>query len=58
MKLLKPNPIHIRLDDDWKYVHSSRTNILKTFKKERERLAKMIQEQKIKPSKIRELRVK
>lgn len=58
MKLLQPDPIHYKLSEDWKYVHSSKTNVAKTIKKERDRLAKLIQEQKTKPNKVRELRVK
>lgn len=58
MKLLKPNPIHYQLASDWKYIPASKTDIKKTIKKERDRLAKLIQEQKAKPNKIRELRTK
>lgn len=58
MKLLQPDPIHIKLSEGWKYVHSSKTDVSKTIKRERERLAKLIQEQKTKPNKVRELRVK
>lgn len=58
MKLLQPNPVHIQLSSDWKYVPASRTNISKTFQKERARLAKIISDQKIKPSKVREFRTK
>lgn len=54
MKLLAPNPIHLKLSSDWKYVRSDKTDIRKTFKRERDRL---ILEQK-KPSKVRELRIK
>jgi len=54
MRILNPDPIHIKLPEGWKYIHSSRTDISKTFKRERERLAAL---QKQKPAKVRELRV-
>lgn len=58
MKLLQPDPIHYKLASDWKYIPASKTDIKKTIKKERDRLAKLVLEQKAKPNKIRELRVK
>jgi hypothetical protein len=53
MKLLQPDPIHIKLHEGWKYVNSGKTDISKTFKRERERLALLKQ----KPAKVRELRM-
>ena len=58
MKLLQPDPKHYQLAPDWKYTPASKTDIKKTIRKERERLAKQALEQKTKPNKIRELRVK
>lgn len=54
MKLLIPDPIHIKLPEGWRYIHSSKTDISKTIKRERERLAAL---QKLKPAKVRELRI-
>lgn len=53
MKLLQPNPIHHTLSPDWKYINSGKTDIKKTFKRWRDKLAA---EEKAKPSKIRELK--
>lgn len=58
MKLLRPDPKHITLSSDWKYVTSSKTDIRKTFKRERDRLVNIEMQQKSKPNKVRELRVK
>lgn len=54
MKLLPQNPLHHQLSADWKYTKSDKTDIKKTFKRERERL--LLERQK--PSKVRELRAK
>lgn len=54
MRVLAPNPVHIQLQSDWKYTKSDKTDIRKTFKRERERL---LAEQN-KPSKIREFKTK
>ena len=54
MKLLPPNPIHYQLSPDWKYVNSGATDIRKTFRRIRERMA----QQKLKPSKVREFKAK
>lgn len=55
MKLIKPNPVHHTLSPDWKYIGANKTDVAKTFKRYRDRLAA---EAKLKPSKIRELRTK
>lgn len=55
MKLLPQNPVHHQLASDWKYTRSDKTDIRKTFKRQRERV---ITEQKMKPSKVREIRAK
>lgn len=52
MKLLPQNPVHCALSPDWKYISASKTDIRKTFKKQRELIAL----QKAKPSKVRELK--
>lgn len=54
MKLLQPNPVHHSLATDWKYVQSGNTDIRKTFKRIREKIAL----QKTAPTKIRQLKVK
>lgn len=53
MKLLQPDPIHHTLSPDWKYVQSGKTDIRRTFKRWRDRIAA---EEKVKPNKIRELK--
>lgn len=54
MKLLQPNPIHHALATDWKYVQSGSTDIRKTFKRIKEKIAL----QKTAPTKVRQLKVK
>lgn len=51
MKLLPQNPLHCQLAPDWKYVRSDKTDIRKTFKKQRELIALAV-----KPNKVRELK--
>lgn len=53
MKLLPMNPIHYVLSADWKYVPAGQTDIRKTFKRIREKLA---EPRTIKP--VGELKVK
>jgi len=55
MKLLPPNPIHYQLSPDWKYVNSGATDLRKTFRKIRERIA--ADKKKTEP-KSRQLRTK
>jgi hypothetical protein len=52
MKLLPQNPLHCQLSPDWKYVRSDKTDVRKTFKKQRDLIAL----QNAKPSKVRELK--
>lgn len=54
MKLLQQNPIHHQLANDWKYVSSGNTDIKKTFKRIKEKLA----EKKAAPTKIRQFKAK
>ena len=54
MKLLQPNPIHYALRQDWKYVPSVNTDIRKTFRRIREKMA----QQKLQQSKVREFKTK
>jgi hypothetical protein len=60
VKLLKPNPIHHQLSPDWKYIQSGSTNIAKTFKRIREKIAseKLELEQKRTPNKVREFKTR
>ncbi len=53
MNILPMNPRYHTLSDGWKYVPASETDICKTFKRERERLA--LEAKKSKPNKIAEL---
>jgi hypothetical protein len=55
MRLLQPDPKIHQLDKDWKYVPSNKTDIRKTFRRVRDRLA---EEAKFKPAKVRELKRK
>lgn len=52
MRLLPQNPLHCQLSPDWKYTRSEKTDIRKTFKKQRDLIAL----QKAKPNKVRELK--
>lgn len=53
MKILPVDPVHMKLAADWKYVPSNKTDISKTFRRERARLAIL---EKLTPSKIREFK--
>lgn len=55
MKLLKPNPQYYELHPDWKYVPSGSTDIRKTFRKIRERMAAELRKSQ---PKVRELKRK